>query len=159
MGVRPKDIHPGLWLRIPLAMSGRAVGLVARTNPVERGNAIGLGYFFVPSLAASVAECREQHRADTASLVTVFHSNAAEMKRWAIIGKDEEFDSAQWPLPLKYSLSDRSAVRPLESDLLEFELIDMPGAQLGDYPGSASAQSGSNVETGLANIDRARWSR
>ena len=85
----------GDWFAIPLEKGGWAVGLIAR-GPRR----LLLGYFFGPRrhTLPSIADILDL-RPENAILVCQFGDLGLVTNRWSILGKQADWNRADWPLP------------------------------------------------------------
>lgn len=85
----------GTWIAVPLRDEGFAVGRIARAK-----RSILLGYFFgirfySPPLITDV----EHFTASEAILVGTFGYLGLKQGKWPVLGKGENWDRTQWPMP------------------------------------------------------------
>jgi Immunity protein 26 len=87
----------GDWFAVPLRGDGFAVGLIARANP----SGVLLGYFFGPKRPAvpELDELAGLRRMDAVS-VRKFGDLGLMQGRWPIVGRREEWDRREWPMPV-----------------------------------------------------------
>lgn len=86
----------GDWFAVPLRSGGYAVGVVART----KGAGV-LGYFFGPRWAAAPApQALATLRPDASILISVFGDLGLINGEWPIIGRLENWDRNEWPMPV-----------------------------------------------------------
>lgn len=91
-----RQLTGGEWLAVPLRDGKWAPGLVARVG--RRG--VLFGYFFGPA-TREIPSLRETTdlRPDGAALVGMFGDLGIREGTWAILGRSESWDPANWPFP------------------------------------------------------------
>lgn len=151
-----KNLVPSLWVKVPLENSGRAVGFVSRVGRQTKGVATAIGYFFVPSLAATVEECRQSHNAGNADLIKVFYGRNRDFKRWAVIGHDGADWAERWIEPLFYEPSSSQLVQLGDPELSSWLPVGDVGTRSIDGLPIAGETDAEGIEIRLARIERDR---
>ncbi|WP_157683580.1 Imm26 family immunity protein [Microlunatus soli] len=89
------DCAEGDWIAVPLRSDGYAVGIIARMKEMQI-----FGYFFGPKRDA-VPELDELSglRPDDAVLVGAFGGLGLKKGKWAVLGRFDNWDRADWAFP------------------------------------------------------------
>ena len=92
---RGQRYQEGTWFAVPLSNGGFAVGVVARTD----GRGIVFGYFFGPQTAEPVALKETENLGPERAIWKAQFGDLGLIKgAWPIIGLDENWTRAKWPL-------------------------------------------------------------
>ena len=89
-------IVQGDWFAVPLRTGDYATGVAARAN---RSGQI-LGYFFGPAQrSVPVLGDTERYSPSEAVLVCIFSSLKLERRAWPLLGRFQEWNRDEWPMP------------------------------------------------------------